>query len=162
MAETVADGVEAIATGMTEEAPATVQQGQWMLSQGALADFPEQLLTAAYAVGRFITPAFSPPLQELDTEQYGTEESQVKTTRYGDEKHGFSVIESLTSGEGFSSHNVTVNAFGMSEGHEISAVWIKYTSGDTVATENVTIQAAASEESLRAVEGFLAEEIGIQ
>jgi hypothetical protein len=162
MAESVAEGMGTTATEMTEEVPAGLQQGQWVLSQEALADFPEQLLMAAVAVGRFSTPEFSPPLQELDTEEYATEESQVKTTRYGDQNHGFNVTETFTSGDGFSSHNLTANAFGMSAGHEISVVWTKYISGDTVTTENVTIQAIASEESLRAVEEFLSEEIGIQ
>lgn len=184
--ETVADSMESVAAGMTEvfskglesadealgksvdlssETLAYGQedlvQGQWVLSQEALSAFPEHLLTAAYAVGKFMTPPFSPAMTELETEEYGTDASQVKTSRYGEEHQGFTVTENLTSGEGFSTHSVTVNAFGMAEGHEISSVWVRYTSGDTV-TENVTIQASASQESLQEVERFLAEEIGIQ
>lgn len=145
-----------------EEVQADLQQGQWILSQEVLADFPEQILTAAYAVGRFMTPPFSPPMQELDTEQYGTEESQVKTTRYGDSNQGFSVTESAASGEGYATHSVAVSAYGDPQGRQISAVWTKSQSGDYPSSETVAITAFASEESLKAVESFLSEEIGIQ
>lgn len=145
-----------------EDEQAGLHQGIWMLSEEAMADFPEQILTAGYAVGRFMTPIFCPSMQELDIEQYGTDESQVKTTRYGDGDQGFSVTENQTSGEGFSTHSVTVTSYGDPQGRQIMAEWVKSQSGDTPPNENVTITAMASEESLKAVGKFIAEEIGIK
>ena len=179
IAKALGDGGEAIEEGpdevakIEEEAAGEVteekegdqppfRQGQWVLTQEALVDFPDQILQAAYAVGSFLTPPFSPPMQEVDSEQYGTEESQVKTTQYGDAKHGFTVSETLTTGEGFSSHSVTVNAFGISEGQGISVVWAEYASGDVPSSKSVTINASASDDSLRAIEGFLVEDLGVE
>ena len=152
--------IEAAVKGDDEEAG--LHHGIWMLSEEAMADFPEQILTAGYAVGRFMTPMFSPPMQELDTEEYGTDESQVKTTRYGDGDHGFSVTENLTSGEGFSTHSVSVSSYGDPQGRQISAEWVKTQYGDTPPNENVTITAMDSEESLKAVGKFISEEIGVK
>lgn len=55
-----------------------------------------------------------------------------------------------------------VNAFGISEGQGISVAWAEYASGDVPSSKSVTINASASDDSLRAIEGFLVEDLGVE
>lgn len=166
MGEALESGADAIDQDLGEpektddQDPITFRQGQWVLSQEALVDFPERIIEAAWAFGSLLTPPFSPPMEAFDSEQYGTEEAQVKTTRYGEAKCGFSLTENLTTGEGFSTHSVTVDTFGMPEGQDLRLVWTAYTSGDETTNENVVVTANVPEDSLKAIEGFISENFG--
>ncbi|MBW1752571.1 MAG: hypothetical protein JRJ46_05605 [Deltaproteobacteria bacterium] len=59
------------------------------------------------------------------------------------------------------SGTVTVGEI-ITEGQEISVVWAEYASGDVPSSKSVTINASASDESLRAIEGFLVEDLGVE
>ena len=48
------------------------------------------------------------------------------------------------------------------EGQGISVVWAEYASGDVPSSKSVTINASASDDSLRAIEGFLVEDLGVE
>lgn len=164
--ETLESGVDAIQedSGEPEETdeqkPVSFSQGHWVLSPEALVDFPERILQAAWVFGSLISPPFTPPMEELDTEQYGTEEAQVKTTRYGESERWFSVTENLAAGEGFSTHSVTVDGFGMPAGQNLRVVWTAHSSEGETTNENVIVTANLPEDSLKAIEGFISEEFG--
>ncbi len=145
--------------GGTEGAGAAVVGRQWVLNGEAFP--PQEILDVALDLGTRFTPPFLPPVEDLGTEEFGAGGSRTRTTRYGSPEEGFTVMESTTEMDNFASRNVTVNAYGMAPGRDLSLVWCETVLPDSPSRQDISIRATAGEAEIAAIHEHLEGRFGV-
>jgi hypothetical protein len=119
---------------------------------------PEEILSIAAAAASFFDVDFDPDLEQLDTEQWGDDNSKTSTTRYGTAEQGYAVMQSRVEQEGFASATISATAYGLPGERELSVTWSKSQFHDTDAQLNVTLTMQAPKASLDGLGGMLDED----
>lgn len=142
------------------EGPVEIAERHWVLPGGACP--PEDLLDVGLRLGGLFRPPFAPPAEELDSEEWAAEGSRARTTRWGNEEQGFTVVESFAEMEGFASHSLSAAAYGLPDDRELNLVWVRSAVGESEPTVNISIGARGPETSLDAMEAWLAGGYGLE
>ncbi|MEN8150831.1 MAG: hypothetical protein ABFS86_13495 [Planctomycetota bacterium] len=170
MTKTVEDTVASIDEGMvTEEivfgdeveAPEVSEAPEvagrtWTLPEDAFP--PEEIVSVAAAAATFLDTEFEPDLEQLDTEQWGDDDTQTVTTRYGTEEQGYAVLQSQVRQESFASVTFTAAAYGLPGDRQLSVTWSKSQVPDLEPQINVSVMMRAPRSSLDALGGMLSED----
>jgi len=160
MGAEVADATEAAALDAIAPEDAVLEEGEWHLPPTSAEDFKNRIIETASALGSMFVPAFMPFPELLDSEEWAPEGSKIVTTRYGDEKTGFTCVDTLVTMEAMETHILDVTAYGMPEGQALRLVWSRYAVEDQPPTETAHVQATAPRKTHRFIGGQLRFDFG--
>ena len=112
----------------------------WSLAEGRLT--PDTIHSLAFVLVDHLPDDFRPPMMELESTESGDETTKFRSTRFGTEEQGFEHVATEYRGEGMTSDSVTMTAYGLKEGLELSLASSENVLQDGQKVTNATIRVA--------------------